>query len=302
MDIDEDDSEIASSRNNQIKLQMIIIKEFLKKQYPETTISDLQDHRFKIRMHKKDKQEILKQLNQMKKKRKADKNNRQVRKFEEYLVSDIQSVAVCFDGEDVGNDEMICISATHPLMIMAVDCLNKDNEVFYTSLKTASSDTLAKGKYLFGCYDWKERGYRKSDDIRVLLFDLEKSTEKSLSVEMFERIVLGSERGGEISEPDLSKLNRFVYDEQQAARERLKSINEDIVTKKISTINRYFSGQIDRYSSLKLSAKEPKIYRMYDSRIKKLEGTWEEKKNELEEKYGADIIVKPFASGIIEVV
>ena len=101
---------------------------------------------------------------------------------------------------------------------------------------------------------------------------------------------------------DNASLDTHIYNQQKAAKERLLQINEDIIARKLSTLNRYYTKQIEKARYSLQQAKNERIRTMYHARIQKLELAWKEKEDALNGRLKSDILVKHFASGTIEVI
>ena len=301
MDIEMNALDIANERTSQIKWQKHIIRSFFSKEYPDSILSDISGSSIKLRMYKSEKQKMLGQILQLKRQKVIDRNDQQVIRLEQYLSSDTQTITLAFDSAEHDTDKQtLCVSATHPFIVMALD-MDAPSSVVYTSCKTLGNGILRPGKYLFACYDWKECGYRQSDDICVLLYDLVKQQLVDLSLGEFEQLLLSSKENGAIPAPDLAPIDRHIYQIQQSAKNRLLQINEDIITRKLSTLSRYYTKQIDKAQYNLQQSKNDRIRFMYQSRIQKLEFAWKEKQLALNNRLQADILVELFASGIIEV-
>ena len=171
----------------------------------------------------------------------------------------------------------------------------------FTSCETEDRSILSKGKYLFACYEWKEYGYRRSNDIQVLLLALDSSCPTMLSLTDFEQILLHAKESAPISAPDISLLDSHIYQYQQTAKARLFRINEDIITRKRSTLSKYFSQQIEKIQSSLKKSEDEQIRRMHQSRLQKMNLAWQEKESALNDRLRAEILVDLFAFGIIEV-
>jgi hypothetical protein len=123
----------------------------------------------------------------------------------------------------------------------------------------------------------------------------------SLPLLKFEQLLLSAQEAGNISAPDLSILDAHIYEQQQAAKNRLLQINQDIVARKLSTLDRYYAKQIEKTQQSLETAKNGRIATMYLSRLHKLEFAWKEKQKSLNRCLCADVLVSLFASGIMEV-
>lgn len=124
----------------------------------------------------------------------------------------------------------------------------------------------------------------------------------SLTLSEFENILLAAKESAEIAAPDLAPLDAHIYNQQKAAKERLLQINKDIIARKLSTLNRYYTKQIEKARYSLQQAKNERIRTMYHARIQKLELAWKEKEDALNGRLQSDILVKHFASGTIEVI
>lgn len=302
MDIEAKEASVTSERNNQIQWQKHLVRSYLQKIFPHISCTDVSPSRLRLRVFKSEKQELLSKIAHMRHQRKVDRNSLQLAELENYLQSDNQNIVLNFDSTEPDClEQMLTITATHPLITMALDD-NDVSEEFHTSCVVPESDVLKRGKYLFACYEWKERGYRQSTDIQVLLLDSELNRPVNLTLPEFENILLTAREAAEIEVPDLTPLDKHIYERLQAAKDRLLQINENTINRKLSTLNRFYQEQIDKARCNFQQAKDERIRKMYQARIQKLEPVWEEKKNELNGRLKADIFVKHFASGIIEVI
>lgn len=303
MDIEANETSITNERNVQIQWQKHLVRGYLQKSFPDIICIDISPSRLRLRVFKPEKQAILSKLAYMKRQRKTDRNSLQLAELEKYLLADNQNIILNFDSTDLDcQDQMLTITATHPLITMALEQTAEIVEEFHTSCVISGPCSLNRGKYLFACYEWKECGYRQSTDIQVLLFDYERNRPVSLTLSEFENILLSSTESDEIATPDLAPLDIHIYNQQKAARERLLRVNKDIITRKLSTLSRYYTKQIEKAHYSLQQAKNERIRAMYHARIQKLELAWKEKENALNCRLQSDILVKNFAYGIIEVI
>ena len=303
MDIEANETSVTNERNVQIQWQKHLVRGYLCKTFPEIVCNDISPVRLRIRVYKPEKQILLSQLSYMRQKRKIDRNSIQLAEFEKYLMSDNQTVILNFDSTDSEyQDQMLTITSTHPLIAMALEQATEFTSDFYTSCVVSAPCPLEQGKYLFACYEWKECGYRQSTDIRVFLFDCMRNQPISLTLSDFENLLLSSKESAEVSAPDLTPLDAHIYNQQQAAKERLLQINKDTISRKISTLNRYYTKQIEKAHSSFEQATNERIRTMYHARIQKLELAWKEKEDALNSHLQADILIRQFASGTIEVI
>lgn len=302
MDVEMAAANVTSERISQIQWQKHLVRAFLKKEYPDSTCADISESRIRLRMYKTEKQKMLNQVLQLKRRHRVDRNNQQLIRLERYLNSETQTIILSFDSTEQETDEQtLLISATHPFIIMALDTNPSVADTVFTACKARGNGMIPKGKYLFACYEWKECGYRQSNDIQVLLYDLAAQQPVGISLTDFEHLLLSSKESETIAAPDLTPLDKHVYHNQQTAKNRLLRINEGIISRKLSTLSRYYTKQIEKAQYNLQNAQNEKIRRMYQSRVQKLEAAWQEKENALNSLLQADILVEPFASGVLEV-
>ena len=302
MDIESSEKTIINERSTQIQWQKHILRTYLDDVFPDIKYSDVSVSQIKLNVYKPEKQKLLKKLVLMKRSKEIDKNNNQVIALENFLNSDYKSITISFDSSITDTeDKSLFVSATHPLMLMAVKEYHAMETPFFTSCTTKKNDIIGKGKYLFACYEWKECGYRESNDLKVFLFDAETKKPIKISLTDFEQLILSAEDSLMTEEPDMSLINSHIYAFQKEAKEKLLQINKDIIARKLSTLNNFYSKQIEMLKYKFENAQEPKIRKMYQSKIQKTEFIWKDKQDELNNKLNADILVNMFASGSIEV-
>lgn len=302
MDVEVKEALVTNERNVQIQWQKYLVWSYLRNTLPDIVCYDISPVHLRLRIFKSGKQLLLSNLAEMKRHRKIDRNSQQVVNLENYLLSDNQSVTLNFDsGEADGPDQTLTITATHPLITMALEQHTNNTDVFHTSCVISKPCLLERGKYLFACYEWKECGYRQSTDIQVLLFDCLRNQPISLALPDFERLLLSAEDADKISDPDLAPLDVHIFDQQRIAKERLMQVNKDVIDRKLSTISKYYTKQIEKAQNDYLQAKNKRIQTMKHARVQNLKIAWKEKEDALTKRLQADILIKHFASGTIEV-
>ena len=78
-------------------------------------------------------------------------------------------------------------------------------------------------------------------------------------------------------------------------------VNKDVIDRKLSTISKYYTKQIEKAQNDYLQAKNKRIQTMKHARVQNLKIAWKEKEDALTKRLQADILIKHFASGTIEV-
>lgn len=303
MDIEANETSVTNERNTQIQWQKHLVRGYLKESFPNIICTDVSPTHLRLRVFKPEKEQLLSKIAFMKSKRKVDCNSSQLAALENYLSSDYQNIVLNFDNTAADYPEQtLTITTTHPLLTMALEQNTNIPEEFHTSCIISEPCALERGKYLFACYEWKECGYRQSTNIQVLLFDYTRNQPVSLTLSEFENILLAARESAEIATPDLTPLDSHIYARQKAAKERLLQTNEDIIARKLLTLNRYYTKKLEKVRDSFQQAKNDRIRTMYHARIQKLEAAWKEKETALNSRLQADILVRHFASGTIEVI
>ena len=96
-------------------------------------------------------------------------------------------------------------------------------------------------------------------------------------------------------------LDELLYARQSRAKERLFSMNEETVDSKLAILDESYGTKIGNARLLASQASNDKIRVMREQQVRNLEAVWESKREELESRRKADILVKCFAVGTIEV-
>ncbi len=175
MDIEVNENSVTNERNTQIQWQKHLVRHYLCNTFPNIVCNELSPVLLRLRIFKAEKQSILSKLSQMRRLRKIDRNSLQVAELEEYLQSDSQTIILNFDNTDPDClDNALTITTTHPLIILALEDITI-TDGFHTSCVVSKNNILEKGKYIYACYEWKECGYRQTNDIHVLLFNCAKN-------------------------------------------------------------------------------------------------------------------------------
>jgi len=302
MDIENNDKQLADERLLQMQWQKCLLKAFFRREYPDSVLSEISDSSMKLRMYKEDKTQMLSRISQLKRTRKLDRNSQQVIALENYLSSDEQTVLLDLDpSTEKPSWHGMVISATHPFIFMALSTNGIQKNRIMTACKTYDHTYLEKGSYMFSCVIWKECGYKRSCELKVLLFDMEKKELLPISLDDFERLILTAEGADLESAISTSVMDSYIFENQQLSKTRLVENNEDIISRKQSTLHNYYSNQIEKANHSYQTATNEKIRRMYRARVQRLTDAWEEKKAQLAEKSKADILIENFAYGLIEV-
>ncbi len=299
MDITAEDQKMTEERALQIQWQKTLIFSYVKHMFGTEACKDIGIDQLKLRLYKEDKQKLLDELTSMKRKRTVDRNSTEAKKLENYLKSDQQVIVVTFssDSSTIADTKLV-VSAVHPLLKMALKTMSLPDNTMYTSFKIpVNLASVPRGCYLFACYRWKECGYKQNQKIQAVL--LKEDTKQVLELETpeFEKMLLSGSPCALGQIPNLSVLDTSIYRKQQLAKNRLLEINQDVIQRKLSTLDRFYSGQISKNEHLLNQSDNEKMRKMYHSVVEKLKNSWNVKRKEITDKAEADVIVALVAGG-----
>ena len=303
LDTEKQDSSIIENRSYQIQLFKNLIQCFFEKNYPTITLSsvDKNDDKLKIKINKNDKSLLQADLDTLKIRKKIDRNSKSILKLEGYLKSDTQIKFLNFnpDTEDTDSED-IFIYATHPLVVLALEKLNKPTNMIAYSF-VSDSNLLEPGLYSYACYEWEEKGYSKEKQIKVVLRDNRNNSCKILNNSEFEDLFINSHKINSEEVEETKFEDEFIRAEQKIAKNRLIVTNTDIVNSKLANLSASYTKRIALAEELRDRAKVKKIRDMRDSQAKRLLTTYRNRKEALENSLQSDILVKQFAVGTIKV-
>ena len=302
LDLDKKDNQVLDEKNTQSFLLKTLILNYLKNNYQDCKVIE-DKHCLKVRMYKTDKRNLIKKLYDLIENMEVDAISQEVKAFEKYLLSESQNCILSFAGEytdEIYNDTVIYVNANHPFVKIAStdDYCNVNN---FSSNLLISSSNFYKGIYQYMCCQWSEKGYRKSEDIKIMLQNVETDELMTLSLVEFEQLLINAKTIDEECQLSFETLEGYIFTEQQKSKERLEQINADIVNKKLATMDRYYSKKISKYERQSEEAKNKKMKIMYNAMCEKEIMKHNNKREELQQQLNADIFVDVFAQGLIEV-
>lgn len=300
LDVMNNEKNIRDEKQIQSKMLKTVVCEYLKSNHSSIQIEEHDNYKIKVKIPRKEKEAFLKEIVNMKRTRTIDRNSKECMEFENYLCSDKQFVEMNFNNDEDNNASETLISFTHPIVKLALIRKSELSQEFELSL-TTHEQILPKGTYIFGCYKWVEKGYRENENIIPVVMNSDTYQEVEISRLDFEKLLLSSVDSSNRKTYDYKILEQKTYDKQLQEKRRLKAVNNDIINRKLATVNQYYQREINRIDNELLVAKNNKIRRMKESQMLRTRIKWETKVKELEEKFDSDIIVKKIAQGILEV-
>ncbi len=296
---------IIEEKSIYIKLLEKLVKQFFINVLEGSSIKEIDSDILRIRLSKQNKQLIIQELSLIKKE--LDKNSEALKLLDKYLLSETSAINLCFNYENmVKTEENLFIDINHPLLKVILKILSEENMEFVTSIKVQNSE-LSIGKYLFFCYQWKEIGYKKQEYIDIIFYNLENKKILNIDLANFERMLLTAKDCEIHSNLDeefkniINDIEKHIFIKHQQKKEKLNLFNQELVHKKLSSLNSYYDHQINKLEKDLLVMDNKKIKLMKNSQIKRNKITWEIKKQELEAKLKIDIVTNLFAKGYLEV-
>lgn len=301
-DLEEDAELIGRERVVQMGLLSRFVSDFLSDTYLSAQCTPNDNGTIALRMGADDRKRLHKELVLLKRSRAVDVNSKQYKNLDAYLLGDKSSVEIRFDGESEGSSESLFVTLGHPLMQLALEASASVPVNPCIALSVESGGILAPGAYRFACYRWDERGYRDSSAIAIVMRNERTGEHIDVDVVEFESLLLSAR--AEMASTDCGEpaLDEAVRRRQAEARRRLVEVNEDVVTRKLSTLDESYQRKISRALEAQSKTDEPRIRTMREHQIRNLEAAWEANRSKLLEKRQADVLVSRFAHGFIEVV
>ena len=294
------DSDMKERKEVQTMMLKNVVTNYLLNQYQDTQIEETSHNILKIRLFKKSKDLLFKEFMKLKQSRTIDLSSKEVIKFEKFLSSDKQLLMLNFGTQNDDNVEEFNISFKHPLVILTFNQKTNDNQISEVHLE---SDTtlLAKGSYLFSCFNWQKKGYKDFEDVITVLYDIENQRKVDISPVDLEKILLEATNNNIESSFDYLPIENIVYKMQMEEKYKMETMNTDIVNRKIATLNQYYQHHINKTKDIMKQSNNKKIIAMHQSHIDKTYIKWNLKVEELKEKLECDILVNKFAQGYLEV-
>ena len=303
LDLKSEDESINTDKQIQVKTTKNVISAYLRECYPTATVTENdKTNGLKIRMFKDDKSKMLTEVLALKKSRKIEKNSKTVATFEKYLASDNQMLNLVFEHSDTADyTDCILASIDHPLLKLATGYFNNRN-ILQTSFRV-KFDNLSKGRYIFGSFEWCEIGYKESKEIKTVIYNCDNHHTDIINTSLLDSLILMGDDCDCFDfaiDDEIAKLDSQILAEQSDKKLRQIAINTDIVTRKSSTLDRYYAGIIEKiqYDIDNNTSKAVRI--MKEAELSNKKAIWAQKKQELLQKATADITVKLIAKGYME--
>lgn len=301
VDLARDDQLVGRDRSAQMCMIKRVVCRFLLTRYPQCSVRELEGELLCLRMDQTDRIDLRSKTVALRKNSVVDASGQEYQAFDKFLSGDCEDVELAFDGElKVDDNQGLLVTVTHPLFILALTENDSVADAF-VSMRCCAG-LLPAGQYGFACYEWKECGYRVSSSIVVLLEDKRTGEILELPVGDFETLMLSARTdGAQPANRPSNALEGAMRRRQLMARQRLSETNDDIVRRKMSTLDSSYGKKIARIQEACAKTDNEKVLRMRKSQIANLETRWQEGKARLTAKLESDVIVRLFAHGDMEV-
>ena len=301
MDMAAEDEAVGVERSVQMALLQRLLAGFFDRKFPSVKCDIVNPRQLRLRVYPNDKERLHKHLVSLRRERRVEPISDQYRQLSEFLQSDSQVIMLDFDGsKEIGSEDALFVSLANPLVTMALDEMEPPAGAQSVERSTQAG-ILPPGSYWFACCEWEQRGYRNTTDIEVVV--LNASTGKRVDVDLidFERILLSSEIRSLRDERDDSALDTLLYERQTQAKMRLLETNQDIVDSKVAILDDSMGMKVRRAKRQATESTSAKIRTMRQREAQNLQAAWDSKREELLNRSKADVLVRKFASGSIEV-
>lgn len=292
IDLPEEEKEAKKERPIVIALEMSLLTGYLKKKLPSADIQQ-DKHSLIINLrNKKSKEDFAGLINILYKKN----HHKTIKQMKNVFELGGVEIKLCLDKEQLEGDAIL-LTPDSPLLLTAQKECSIDKIQY--SFKT-NSDSLPPGKYQYGVFIWKEKGYRESEDVRVVVVDKDDNISLLKTIE-FEEMILNANVIESESFNAPSLLDSFMRNESIDRRNELVTYNTDLVNRKIKTFEAHYAKRIQQAQSQLYKTNDSKIKIMLNAEIQRLEKEREDMVADLSTKGKADVFFDLFAYGVLEV-
>ena len=203
--------------------------------------------------------------------------------------------------------ELPFITPVHPLARLATEHLKQRTKPLAAHLSVQIADVRA-GRYVFVSELWETISIRP--EIRLVSFAWSLS-ERRLAPDMSDRL-LGLLKQAQSSnapvalpanaaDEALAALDEETHRQRDAALAELLARNEQMVTRKLASLDAYQQNRLARIERELSTAREERINRMKTSEKARAERDYGSRREEIEKRRNADIVRERVAVGILEV-
>ena len=234
--------------------------------------------------------------------------DRSLTEFRRWLDGGEPNLAVTFSQQlALERRELPFITPVHPLARLATEHLKQRTKPLAAHLSVQIADVRA-GRYVFISELWETISIRP--EIRLVSFAWSLS-ERRLAPDMSDRL-LGLLKQAQSSnapvalpanaaDEALAALDEETHRQRDAALAELLARNEQMVTRKLASLDAYQQNRLARIERELSTARDERIIRMKTSEKARAERDYGSRREEIEKRRNADIVRKRVAVGFLEV-
>jgi ATP-dependent helicase HepA len=228
--------------------------------------------------------------------------------FQRYLDGDESILELTFDQAlALNRRELTFVTPVHPLARGAVRYWTSQSSPLLSRL-TVHSDVVPPGRYLFACDLWESVAVQSEVLIVSHVWDLERWCPNATVASSLTTLISHTEQAEASEGLDTETLEAAIgeLDEQAHARfsealDDLQERNEYVVTRRLASLNSYYTSRLQRIERELAAATEPRIQRMRTAERDRVEREYVTRQREIEDRRDADIVSKRVASGLLTI-
>jgi hypothetical protein len=234
--------------------------------------------------------------------------DRNVHEFRRWLEGGDPQLLLTFDQQTaLERRDIPFITPVHPLSRLATEELKAVSRPLTACLRVRSS-VVPAGTYVFVCDLWETVAVKP--ELRLVslacnLLDLRPDrsiADKLLSLLLSSESVPPDSSLLDKTSTALGTLDEHMHNERDAALAELLTRNEQLMARKLASLDAYHQNRLARISAEVAAARDDKIIRMKTAERARVERDHTAHRQEIEARKNADIIRERIATGILEVI
>lgn len=236
-----------------------------------------------------------------------DHHDRAARDFQKWLEGDEESLAVTFHQQTaVERRSLPFITPMHALARAAVAALRTD-EAPLGLRATVIAPGLPTGRYIFACWIWESESVRPEVRLNVQAYNLDtQAPAPELAGALLSLLRDASSAEGLAASQGaiaagLREVGEAAEKERRAELEMLRERNENLVARRLASIETSFRGRSARVGADLAGATDERIMRMKRGELARITDNYQRQRATIEGRRVADIYTTRIAAGILEV-
>jgi ATP-dependent helicase HepA len=257
---------------------------------------------FRLRLNQEARARLAHQL------RNRQPTDRSLAEFRRWLDAGETNLLLTFSQEvALERRDLPFITPVHPLARLATEHLKQRHKPLAAWLRVRSA-TVPSGTFVFACDLWETVAITPGIQIVGLAWDLKKNRPaEEISAQLLPLLAQGEFSTAPTDPPPpgaqeaISSLDVWMHRERDTALTELRVRNEQLVTRKLASLDAYQQNRLARIEKELSAAREERIIRMKTSEKARAERDHLARRQEIEARRNADIIRDRIAIGILEV-